>query len=694
MRHPVSLAVLLGLLLLGVEPSGRGAQPEPRNFSLRSAVTPVTNDLQRNTWQLIVDDLLGVAGLDPVGHYIGYQAALRAGVPNWFPLDGYKHILVGRLGQFEFYDGLGQELDWCNRIIPSAKTAHLLRDVLPMVWWPESWYLFSCETGNDCMEAELTPDEDFYENEYFSAREGWSTLVGKTIAAYGPWVREQIHGNRPEIHPSELMWWREDTAAARTVVLAALQDDSNRYDRPGDFESGILYPWAVYPRRGEFRMAFDVSPSGPARRFIIREHYAHNVVTGDDPTAWPDADDGRTHALEYDGRIVVTVEETQAEDNNLGVVFSEVTRSADGSRLQGYIVITSKIGRGDRGDEGFHVLKVTEPLLTAAVPRAPELRIMPSGRGGATKARTVAVPGSLRSEVVNGRRRLVGDVRAEAPSGSVSAKALSFALTGRLAVDSQWAGGDQPRAWAAVQQTLGAGATGTRPPGRFVGVDRVDITSQPAYAPVRAGKPSPGEDSPFARELNAALRVPGAASRVKTFGSDRPIGDVTWRFEAKTLPSGKAVPVRMGRAPGRPGEIVIEPEGGKAGAAKVTIVFPASPAGVVYEVAASAAFTDVFGHKASLQQRVWSHALVVDGSDPFSGALLAWTAGLAGLAPDRLMTASRLERAPKAPFPDTNATARRARMLRLYLRDAAGDGRLDVGELQRAGRMASALRQR
>ncbi len=695
MTNRVALAVLLGFLLCGGSPMGRGVQPEPRNYALTSAATPVTSELQRHTWQLIVNDYLGVAGLDPIGHYIGPEAAYRtAGYPNWYPLDVYKNILVGRLGEFEFFDGLGQELDWCNRIIPSAATSFLLRDVLPMVWWPESWYLFTCETENDCMEAELTPDEDFYENEYFSAREGWSTLVGKTIAAYGPWVRERIHGNRPEIHPSELMWWREDTAVARAVVLAVLQDDSNRYDRRGDFESGIVHPWSAFPRRGEFRIPFDVNPAGPARRFVIQERYAHNVVTADDPTAWPDADDGKTHALEFDGRVVVTVEETQAEDNHLGVIFSEVTRSADGMRLQGYIVVTSKIGRGDRGNEGFHVLKVVEPLLIAAAPRAPVLQTMPAGKGSAPRLRAVAVPGSLRSEVTAGRRRLVGDVRIEGQTRSVTVNAPSFALTGRLAAALHLAGADQPKAWAAVQQTLGASASSARPPGRLTASRRVDLAVEPAYAPVRAGKPSPGEDSPFASELNAALRAPDAASRARLFGGNRPIGSVKWTFRATSLPSGKAVPTRIGRAPARPGEILIQPEADRPDAANVTVVFPVQPADVVFEVVASAEFTDVFGNKASLRQRVWSHALIVDTADPPSGALLAWTASLSGLTPDRLLAASRLERDPNAPFPDTNATERRARMLRLFMREAARDARLEVSELQGMAKLAAAIRLR
>ena len=144
------------------------------------------------------------------------------------------------------------------------------------------------------MEVEITPDEDFYKNPWFprpkdakwlKSVRGLSPLEGTTICTYGPWVYEKAHGNRPEIHPSELYWWRE--AASGSLFLMLLQDDSDRFDRPNNYRPRSSKPWSGCPRSAKFRIAFDADPADGPLVFELKELYAKNVVT--------EANDGAAH---------------------------------------------------------------------------------------------------------------------------------------------------------------------------------------------------------------------------------------------------------------------------------------------------------------------------------------------------------------------------------------------------------------
>lgn len=55
---------------------------------------------------------------------------------------------------------------------------------------------------------------------------------GKTVCTYGPWVGDAGHGRRPEIHPAEIIWWREPVEGGSEYTVLLVHDDSNRFDRP------------------------------------------------------------------------------------------------------------------------------------------------------------------------------------------------------------------------------------------------------------------------------------------------------------------------------------------------------------------------------------------------------------------------------------------------------------------------------
>jgi hypothetical protein len=226
-----------------------------------------------------VDQHFGVRKSDPEGWLIN---KFVGGVGrDWMPLGGFsyqghsapKRTLCGSFARYEFYEsGLSpSEHDWNIFIEPAPdEEFQSLLGVSQSGPWlcppPEQGYNFRCSrlsprvinklggilkgwhskseapegrcrpgTGTACLiEAEITPPESLREraaaNGAFPKKEG-SRLDGKKLCVYGPWVAEAVHFHRPEIHPSEAVWW-EEQSAEDTRVLHAISafDTSGRFD--------------------------------------------------------------------------------------------------------------------------------------------------------------------------------------------------------------------------------------------------------------------------------------------------------------------------------------------------------------------------------------------------------------------------------------------------------------------------------
>jgi hypothetical protein len=441
------------------EPAEPGAPGEPGAIGVcgdRGALHRVTvthpihtvlniqacDQLTDSIWEQTVTRQQGVNGSDPRHSRIGDLPAVKFFFKraNWYPVDGFKKRLCGLVNRFEVYDGSADEFDFNHFIIPNDKHAFILQDPLPEA---SSGDVYNCVKEDDCLEVETTPDLSFFGNPWFFADAerpagGHSYLVGREICVYGPWVTEWAHGDRPEIHPAELYWWKErefGVGVDKDVFhLLAMQDDSNRFDRPEDYRpfrpegpyGGVTFPpwwapWARPPRNAQFLIAFEVSENGPAKTFEVSDEadWSKNVVTSRDLSAYGDSDDGRMHALQLpNGRIVVEVNELQQNDDDLGVGFTGVCRKSDG-RLRGYIRVETMVGRNDDGGEGFHKIRVERPheppaALTeegAAVSRSGPLFQMTPERA----LRPQIVQRSLRRVVAVDRPPLVIDVEVGTP---------------------------------------------------------------------------------------------------------------------------------------------------------------------------------------------------------------------------------------------------------------------------------------
>jgi len=175
---------------------------------------------------------------------------------------------------------------------------------------------------HNCFEAEVTPRKDRFNSNWFHrdgvppSTQACSTMVDHDLCVYGPYVTEAVHGNRPEIHPLEAIWWRNEQAtnlkfpAAQDWTLLHVQDASDRYDsrsnfspRPGDDELDWA-PWAELPRVVDFRIGLEApsQPSGPLV-FNSDEDYADGIVVNE-----PGAEE-RTYIASYQGRDILELVE-------------------------------------------------------------------------------------------------------------------------------------------------------------------------------------------------------------------------------------------------------------------------------------------------------------------------------------------------------------------------------------------------
>ena len=355
-------------------------------------------DLEK--WNRIVTYMLGVEGFDPISNFINYPPSEKriVGIPgtgsnnNWVPLSYKKQVCCGKLENFKTYDGFGDEMDWNFFVLPNDEFSFLITKALPYkkettLMSSSGWHINKknrdhrrgYEWKKYKLEAEVTPDQSLYDNPFFpkkgSKKVGDPDVVleGKQMCFYGPWVREWNHHYRPEIHPSEMIWWRLNGG----YYMMLIQDDSNRFDSKDDFDlDGLLpsnwKPWAEPPLTAQFRVAFEINPSASdlPYKMDVREVLKRFVVTIEDAGASADSDNGTSHTLVVDNKKLLIANELQENDNDLGVKFVDITKRADGT-IQGYLQITTKVGGPDLGgDEGYHLIYVSSNIPVKKSDRA------------------------------------------------------------------------------------------------------------------------------------------------------------------------------------------------------------------------------------------------------------------------------------------------------------------------------------
>jgi hypothetical protein len=529
-----------------------------------------------------------------VSDRIGEFSAKRYFRKNWRPVDERKHTVCGTLHRFNVYDGFGDEMDWNNYIIPDRGFKHLI-DTVKELHSPDT--IWDCTGDRDisgsgryrednCIEVEITPDESFFENPWFPRSNQGSRLEGNKLCAYGPWVYEAWHGKRPEIHPSQLIWWKEADGA---VYLMFLEDDSNRFHKNRDFDVGMdpprwWLPWAKSPRTAQFRIPFKTSRYDPPLVFDIWQEDARNVHS----TA-----DGKHHELEHDGKVVVEVHERNGEEDTFSVEFEDVCQIEDSGVVYGNLAITSTVGFGDR-TEGYQVLRVAQGhafLSTSSSEgrsRQPELSLLYE-----------LVPETVTRSEANGRSRLIGDIRviresdrstrgptvsrvelvsenerislsldqpegaARSERGEVLAVVKGVPILDEVELELTITSGEVMKitvpgvslvsyveeelgqstvddsltdafTWAALRTGATRQLRDGLPRGALTlrRVRGVEFRAVPRYASLRGNEVRPEDDSPLSRELNRSLTSGDDSRGESLFGSSRSIMSVEWSFSA------------------------------------------------------------------------------------------------------------------------------------------------------------------
>jgi hypothetical protein len=333
-------------------------------------------------WRFTNEKLLGVIAHDFTnGDFIGTECEGEPGpITNvWRPVDGFQHQMVGTLEHFNW--SIPGDKDWNIHVIPNSAFIPLIDDVEALHPGSKSWHKKCGEPR--CMETEISPDKQFWNNPWFfqpgvrpedTDNNGFSILEGRQIGFYGPWVMDMNHSFGSEIHPVHMMWFKDHfeggfggSGPFDIFWLMFLQDNTGRFDDRDDFDCGgsapsFWKPWTDAPRSGQMSIAFEVNPGTEVVTFHIEELFKRFVVTSQDAQARVDADNGTVHGLEINGKVVVRVEEGQPNDDDLGVTFTNLCIGGDG-KLRGFVSIRSVIGgNDDRDEEGFHILYATRTL--------------------------------------------------------------------------------------------------------------------------------------------------------------------------------------------------------------------------------------------------------------------------------------------------------------------------------------------
>jgi hypothetical protein len=286
---------------------------------------------------------------------------------NWYPIRTDKQILTGTFHDFGI-SNWGDESDWNIHLLPAPNFEGFIADALPYQngGWPAD------EEGHFLIEAEITPDEHRYGNPWFNNNNSSSTLLHRLVSVYGPFVREEAHGNHPEIHPSEQIWWKE---ADGSYMILLVNDDSNRFKRRadsiiivngqptmrrGDYTARRVttfdyQPWTAEKKQeSELQVAFELNPATDGYYVSIQALDQFNFFS---QAAFPDVREGSKYSLTYNGNLVLTVEESSQIDPFVGVSFKNVCFNRAKGILQGYIVFNTAVGNGD-GKEGFVALRI------------------------------------------------------------------------------------------------------------------------------------------------------------------------------------------------------------------------------------------------------------------------------------------------------------------------------------------------
>lgn len=216
--------------------------------------------------------------------------------PGWYPVDGTKRVVCGRLEHWSLYRGPSPELDLHSYIVPSGAFSHILSalppfgttdrgkghvwgEVTPPVWFNSFW---AGPQSPNRGEERCTADSKT------CRATKWE---GQTACIYGPWVMERVYNFRVEIHPAQAVWGKTENE----VELYILTDESRRFDDQREYRRPPVIanwrPWArpvnpvvsiaaAFPSAGESRISVQrTTRIGSSRTTVLSAPTGRIVIT-------------------------------------------------------------------------------------------------------------------------------------------------------------------------------------------------------------------------------------------------------------------------------------------------------------------------------------------------------------------------------------------------------------------------------
>ncbi len=338
--------------------------PAATDLAAGGLMAPAARPFNHALWERLRANQLGVNVADPIGHTIGTATAKGGFFQSWTPESPEKQILVGTFDHYSFFNPKvftqnPDEADFNIYITPDPPFRHILQQVVDKMTPAERRRDLERARLSQgfCVSCEVTPDEGFYDNEWLPTDEPFTTpLVGRKIGVYGPWVRDFGHGGTPEIHPAEIIWWEGPTnrpGVRFTRHFLVLQDDSNRFDRESDFDGPIKHPWSKPPREANFAVALEPR-RGVHNRYLLRI-LRNRQMLDMDTSASADVPLTATVGPGTD----ITVIKVTSHPSRIGMTLSRVEPDPnDPNRLRCILRFDVSVGKGDRGDEGYALIRL------------------------------------------------------------------------------------------------------------------------------------------------------------------------------------------------------------------------------------------------------------------------------------------------------------------------------------------------
>ncbi|MBC7902665.1 MAG: VCBS repeat-containing protein [Gemmatimonadaceae bacterium] len=363
------------LFLLCLIASGRSVLAQAIDYTSCAACS--TTDITQFTD--VQNRYQGLKGINPTApstyNLIGNRKFSGSAYPvanvffgeNWYPIRTEKQHLTGTVSRFGV-SNYGDESDWNIHLLPATGFEDFISAAIP--YKTDDWNTNA--EGKYTVEAEITPDEHRYGNPWFTSSNSKTILLNKTVTVYGPFVREEAHGNHPEIHPSEQIWWKQ---ADNTHIVLLLNDDSNRFDDradslvrngtttttiKGDYTARRVTTYAYQPwspnkkQEAELSVAFELNPDLGGLKIDLQAVDKYNFYK---EFVSADVSEGDRYSISYKGNTVLTVQEAADLDPFTSVSFRNVCFNTTTGKLQGYIVIHTAVGNGN-GKEGFVALQI------------------------------------------------------------------------------------------------------------------------------------------------------------------------------------------------------------------------------------------------------------------------------------------------------------------------------------------------